>query len=315
MIVAITGGTGTVGKRLVGRHIEAGDVVRVLSRQGQPGLPPGVELHRGDLASEPAVLARFADGADVLYHCAAEIRDPERMMEVNAGGTGRLVTAAQGRVGRWVQLGSVAVYGAPEAGVITEDTPLAPIDVYGRSKAEADRLVLGTAERGAFAARILRLAKVFGAGTESANNEILFRLFALIDRGLFFFIGPPGALTHYVHMENVVDALVRCGRSAGPESRVYNLSDDSPIERFVAEIAGALGKSAPVLRLPERPVRWAARMCGLIPGSPLDDKRVAALVNRASFPITRARDELGYTHRVPVAAGVRELVSAWQARR
>jgi len=315
MIVAITGATGTLGRRLVNQHLEAGDLVRTLSRQSQPGLPPAVEVHRGDLASDSATLSRFADGADVLYHCAAEIRDPQRMMEVNVTGTGRLVSAARAKVRCWVQLGSIAVYGTPERGVITEETPPHPVDLYGRSKAEADQIVLGAAQQGGFAARVLRPAKVFGASIDSENNDILFRLFALIDRGLFFFIGEPGALTHYVHVDNVVAALIRCGRGNASGARVYNLSDDCPLERFVAEIAGALGKPRPTLRVPERPARWLARALGPIPGFPLNEKRLSALVNRASFPIARARDDLGYTHCVPVEAGIRALAQVWQASR
>src|SRR4029078_3772274 len=137
----------------------------------------------------------------------------------------------------------------------------------------------------------------------------------LIDRGLFFFIGEPGALTHYVHEDNVVAALIRCGRGNTSGASVYNLSDDCPLERFVAEIAGALGKPRPTLRVPERPARWLARALGPIPGLPLNEKRLSALVNRASFPIARARDDLGYTHCVPVEAGIRALAQVWQGSR
>ena len=33
-------------------------------------------------------------------------------------------------------------------------------------------------------------------------------LFKLVDRGLFFYIGEPGATAHYVHVDNLVDALL-----------------------------------------------------------------------------------------------------------
>src|SRR5436853_6570123 len=140
MIIAITGGTGAVGRRLVDRFVAAGDTVRALTRQDDPGFAPAVEVHRGDLASETGALARFADGADVLYHCAAEIYDPGRMMEVNAGGTGRLIAAARGRVRRWVQLGSIGTYGAPERGVIDGAPPPRPVDHDGRSQTATQRL-------------------------------------------------------------------------------------------------------------------------------------------------------------------------------
>ncbi|MGZ8212120.1 MAG: NAD-dependent epimerase/dehydratase family protein [Burkholderiales bacterium] len=312
MIVAITGATGSVGRKLVERHLAAGDRVRALSRQAQPRLPAAVEVHRGDFSSGPDTLTPFAADVDVLYHCAAEIYDPGRMIEVNANGTRNLVSAAQNRIGRWVQLGSIAVYGAPERGIIREDSALQPIDVYGRSKAEGDRHVLEAAANGAFDCCIVRPAKVFGAGIDSGNNQVLFRLFSLIDRGLFFFVGSPGALTHYVHVDNLVDALALCGREPIKGSGVFNLSDDRTLEQFVGVIAAALGKDMPTLRLPERPVRWLSRMLGRVPGFPLDEKRASALVNRAAFPSAKIEQELGYLHRVGMEAALRELVAVWR---
>ena len=314
MLVAITGASGTVGRRLVERHAAAGDRVRVLSRSDRADAIPAAEIHRGDLTSGGETLARFADGADVLYHCAAEIHEPSRMMAVNAGGTRNLVAAARGRIAHWVQLGSIATYGAPQSGTIDEDTPPAPIDAYGHSKTAADEAALAAAREGAFSCCVLRPSKVFGAGTASGNNEILFRLFKLVDRGVFFYIGEPGAMAHYVHVDNLVDALLRCGR-AKSVTRVFNLSDERTLEHFIGVVAAALGRKAPTWRLPERPVRIVARVLGGVPGWPLDERRVDALVNRASFPATRIERELGYAPVVTLEDGLRELVAHWRRER
>jgi nucleoside-diphosphate-sugar epimerase len=61
-------------------------------------------------------------------------------------------------------------------------------------------------------------------------------------------------------------------------------------------------------------VRALARVLGRIPGFPLDERRVAALVNRAEFPVERIRRELGYTPRVPLERGLRELADVWRRR-
>ena len=312
MIVAITGATGSVGSKLVARHLSRGDTVRALTRRDDHALAAPVEVHRGDLADRD-VLDRLVDGTDVLYHCAAEIQEPGRMLAVNVGGTRNLVAAAHGRVTRWVQLSSIGVYGAPRAGVVDEAAPIQPVDVYGRSKAEADALVLGAANDGAFACALVRPTKVYGAGIASGNNEILYRLFSLVRRRLFFFIGRPGALAHYVHVDNLVDALERCARAEFTGSRVYNLSDDRTIEAFVQVIADALDAPVPTLRLPQAPLEWLARIFGRIPGFPLDERRLAALVNRAAIPSERIRRELGYACPVPVEQGLRELAVAWRS--
>ena len=314
MIIAISGASGMVGARLVQRHLERGDIVRVLARRAIATLPASVRIFMVDLASGADVPDGFTDGADILYHCAAEVRDPARMAAMNVGGTRKLIAAARNRIGRWVQLGSIAVYGVPASGTITEESPLCPADVYGRSKAEADHLVIKAAEQDAFSCAVLRPAKIFGAGARGESNEILQRLISFVDKGLFFFIGKPGALTHYVHVDCVVDALVRCGSAAAARSAVYNLSDDCAIEDFIAVIADALGKPAPRLRLSETLARTLAAICGWVPGFPLTAQRVAALVNRAAFPCGRIARELDYSHPVRVQQGLRELVESWKRR-
>lgn len=306
MIVAITGGTGFIGRRLVARHVAEGDAVRVLSRRGRGGqaFDGPVALHPGDLAAGTGDLRAFVEGADVLYHCAGEIRDPARMRALHVGGTRRLAAAAAGRIGRWVQLGSVGAYGARRDGLVTEDAPLSPEGTYERTKAESDRAVIETSAGGAFGLAILRPSIVFGPGMP---NRSLAGMIAMIDRGLFFFIGRPGASANYVHVDGVIEALARCGRMAAAAGRTYNLSEHRTIEEFAGAIADALGRRRPAARFPEGPVRAAARILGAIPGFPLTESRVNALVTRAVYPDARIRSELGYAHPVAIEDGLRQL--------
>jgi nucleoside-diphosphate-sugar epimerase len=154
MNVAITGGTGFIGRGLVLRHIAAGDTVRVLSRQSrdQIGFPDVVKVHSGDLVSagNSASLSRFVEGADVIYHCAGEITNASRMRLLHVGGTRKLAEAANGNIGHWVQLSSVGAYGPYRRGVVTEETHPRPTGVYEISKTESDQLVQQAAEHGAF---------------------------------------------------------------------------------------------------------------------------------------------------------------------
>jgi nucleoside-diphosphate-sugar epimerase len=135
----------------------------------------------------------------------------------------------------------------------------------------------------------------------------------MIDRGVFFFIGPKGASANYIFLDNVIEALVRCGQMVAAKGRVYNLSDQRAIEEFVALIAAALGKSSPRLRVPERLARLAARTLGKLPGFPLTESRVDALTTRVVYPTTRMERELGYTHAVSMEHAVSLFVERWRA--
>ena len=180
MIVAITGGTGFIGRELVLRHLAQGDVVRGLSRR--TAVRDGVQWHHGDLSS--ADLNSFVDGADVLYHCAGEIRDKSLMKVVHVDGTRRLIDAASGRIGRWVQLSSVGAYGKQRLGVVTEITAPCPVGTYEVTKVESDDLVSSAALGGAFEQSILRPSNVYGP---EMSNQSLFGLFNMVNRGRYFF--------------------------------------------------------------------------------------------------------------------------------
>ena len=152
MVVGITGASGFVGSALMRRHIDAGDVVRCLSRRSKTISQAGVQVIEGDLERPDNALAQFSDGLDVLYHCADEVRDVRRMQAVNVEGVRALLRAAAGRIGRWVQLSSVGVYGSRRSGLISEDTPVAPRGIYEQTKADAEALVMEPGRLGDIAA-------------------------------------------------------------------------------------------------------------------------------------------------------------------
>lgn len=312
MIVAVTGGTGFIGRKLVMRHLELGDEVRVLSRRSLEisGLPGSVKWYSGDL-SDNCDLHSFVDKADVLYHCAGEIRDTARMEAVHVSGTDRLIKASAGRIGRWVQLSSVGAYGLLRRhGTVNEDTRLEPEGIYEVTKVQSDRLVDDAAQLGAFEHVILRPSIVYG---NEMTNRSLFSLIALINRGWFFFIGKPGASANYIHVDNVAEALYLCGTAAQANGQIYNLSDYRTLENFVAIISQALGRELPRLRIQEAPIRMLVRVLGWIPGIPLTESRINALTNFTVYDNSKIELGLGYRHVISMEDGLAQLVAHWQS--
>src|SRR3989344_6020117 len=311
MRVAITGGTGFIGHRLAMFHLERGDRVRLLSRRQATGFEGRADVFRADLADPNADLRSFVEGSDILYHCAGHLTEESHMHAVHVEGTRRLVKAATGRIGRWVQLSSVGAYGLRYDGVVREDTPEAPQGVYETTKAQGDVLVAAAAAEGAFEHASLRPSIIYGP---EMTNRSLFQLIGMIARGLFFFIGPPGAIVNYVHVQGVVAALIACGTRAEARGRTYILSDDRSLEEAVRAIATALGRPAPRLRLPSGPVLLFAQLAGRIPGFPLSESRVRALTKRVKYGGSRIEKEVGYHHPVTLEQGLRELVECWRGQ-
>ena len=308
MRVAITGASGYVGGLLAEKHAERGDEVRGLVRGAVPERA-GVRYFQGDLAQARTIPRKFFEGADVLYHCAAELESTALMDAVNVGGTRALLSIAGGSVGRWVQLSTAGVYGDQRSGTITEDAPIRPATAYAKTKSGADRLVQ---ENGAIRFTILRPVAVIGP---RMVNRSIYAWLDAIDRGLFFFIGAPGALVNYVHEKNVVNALMRCASRPEAHNRIYNLSQDCAIERFVGLLAASIGRPTPRRRLPQALARATATAGSLVPRFPLSAARVDALTRRVEYPTRRIEAELDYGHAASIDDAVRDMAAVWKTER
>jgi len=311
MKIAITGATGFIGKCLVQQHCDAGDEVNILTRRDAKNLDlnENIKVFNGDLSIQSSTLSAFVSGADILYHCAAEIRIESKMEEINVIGTENLIRAAQGNVKHWVQLSSVGVYGPVYDGIVTEKNALNPNNMYERTKLISDEKVLSAAADGKFTLTILRPSNVFGPDMRNAS---LFALIKAVDKGLFFFIGPEGASANYIAVENVVNALILCGTNNAAKGKIYNVSDWITIEDFIKIIADGLGKPYPKFRFPLLLMKLAGKLGDKISKMPLTSGRVNALSNRSIYSNDLITNDIGYKNMAPVSTAIKSLVKRYQ---
>jgi len=298
--VAITGGTGFIGRVLADAHLQRGDRVRVLTRR--PGAhPEGTVAFEGDLAAN--VPKAFTDGADIVYHLAAELEDRSRMRAVNVLGTAMLLDTAMGRCGRWVQLSSVGVYGPPEGGSnITESTKPRPASPYERSKLDCDLAVEHACTLSGCAWGILRPSNVVGA---AMKNQSAFNLVRSVLSGRFVYVGSRNSIATYVHVEDVVRALI--AMSSALSGSIINLSSDCTWVELVEGVCMRACRKPPSVRLPEWLARGTAVTLGRLPGFPLTPSRVNALVRRGGYPSVAELQLEGFRFIRPMPAGFDEI--------
>jgi nucleoside-diphosphate-sugar epimerase len=82
--VCVTGATGMIGGQIVKSLLCRGYSVRVLTRSEY--YHPRVKIFRGGL-EDIATVDRFIEGADSIFHCAAELLDKSKMWQTNVEGT------------------------------------------------------------------------------------------------------------------------------------------------------------------------------------------------------------------------------------
>jgi nucleoside-diphosphate-sugar epimerase len=249
----VTGGTGFLGNLIARRLLDRGESVRVLDVVDDPSRPPAIEFVRCDILDRAGV-ARAVRGVDVVHHNAALVpltKSGSRFRDVNVEGS-RIAAeeAAKAGVKAFVHMSSSAVYGVPAACPITDATPLAPVEIYGRCKLDGENAVRAACAAAGLPLVVIRPRTILGTG----RLGIFQILFDWIREGRdVYVIGPGTGLFQFVHADDLIDAYMIALESGRPGT--YNVGTDrfgtlrEALERLIAHA----GTRSRVRSLPERP--------------------------------------------------------------
>lgn len=247
MKLAVTGGTGFVGQRLLERALSAGHEVRALTRRPQEKRD-GIEWIEGSLET-PGPLAQIASGADAVIHVAGVINAPDAsgFDKGNVEGTVNMLAAARGAgVSRFVHVSSLA---AREPS----------LSLYGASKARSETKVK-TAEIDAVT---VRPPAVYGPG----DRETL-ELFKMARRGIVML--PPQGKLSLIHVDDLADLFLALASGAGDRGAIYepddNRNDGWTHVEFAKALGRAVGRNNVTLSVPGAVMGAAARLDRLVRG-------------------------------------------------
>jgi nucleoside-diphosphate-sugar epimerase/trans-aconitate methyltransferase len=325
MKVLITGGTGFIGSRLGLRCLRLGWHVRVLGQENT-----AAEAENGRLlAREGAevILASVTDrrqvvqavqGVDTVFHLAAAQHEAgvadERFREVNVAGTDhvRAASLAAG-VRRLVHGSTIGVYGSARHGVLDEESPPCPDNIYGVTKLDAERLVLASADR--LPTVVVRISETYGPG-----DRRLLKLFRAIRGRVFVPVGDGGNIHHPIYIEDLVDGLLLAASAESAPGQVILLAGPETLTtRDMTEVvARQLGATLRRIQVPVGPtlrvaalVEATSRRMGVRP--PLHRRRLDFFTKSFAFSTQRSKDILGFVPRVGFARGVAETLEWYRA--
>jgi nucleoside-diphosphate-sugar epimerase len=233
--VLVTGGAGYIGSVLCEHLLDAGHRVTVLDNltYGQTPLfhlcsDPRFDFVRGDCREEEAMKSALAR-ADVVLPLAAIVgapacdRAPTEARSVNVDAV-RLLNRLRSPSQRVIFPVTNSGYGTKSGEVhCTEETPLDPITLYGRTKVEAEAELLASAN-----AITLRLATVFGMSPRMRLDLLVnhFVWAAVTDGYIVLF--EKEFKRNYVHIRDVADCFLHCiEHGDAMAGKPYNVGLDS----------------------------------------------------------------------------------------
>jgi nucleoside-diphosphate-sugar epimerase len=220
MRILLTGAFGNVGRSAIAALRAEGDSITVLeapteaNRQLAALIARDCRVLYGDIRDEARVREAI-EGQEAVIHLAALIppaadAKPELTREINIGGTAKLIAAAkaQAKPPRIVFASSIAAYGDRLASPwISTTDPLSPNedDVYGQTKAEAERLL----HESGLPFSILRLSYIIWA-KKLKKDPLMFHM-------------PPGTPIEACHTEDTGRAFAAAARLPAAENRTFDI--------------------------------------------------------------------------------------------
>lgn len=296
MKVFVTGGTGFVGRFLVGALVDQGHQVKVLVRKKEDVAlikKMGAQPILGDLTS---IRPKHGQRIDVVYHLAA-IRSAwghpwKDYYQTNVSGTVNLLEAFS-KVKHFVFISSVKA--------------AHPQTFYGKSKFQAEREALKFSKKEKLPLTIIRPAIVYGPRDDPSG--MMPKLLRLIKNRRFLMVGGGENRLHLVYIDDLVQALLLVNKKRG-KGRIYTIAGEKSIKlnRLVSLIAQEFKVRIIPIKIPLSLANLAGMVLEkLFQEEPIVTRnKVKTITEDIVYPITKAKKKLGYSPQVDYPEGIKK---------
>lgn len=228
MKVLVTGATGFIGSHVADKLLAKGYYVRCIARKTSnlrwlDG--KNFEIVEASL-DNPESLIKAVEGVDYVYHVAGLTfaRNYEEFLKGNRDATANLISVVEKHapnIKRFLFVSSQTVAGPAKSlyEPVDETTPRNPITSYGRSKKEAEDVVLSYKDKIPFT--ILRAPAVYGP-----RDTAIYDIFRTVKMGLGTMVGFRDKYISLIHSEDLSRGIIEAAESEKTKDEIYFVSSE-----------------------------------------------------------------------------------------
>ena len=269
--VLVTGANGFVGREvcraLLGGSLRVRGAVR---RKGAIG-----DLQKGviPVVIEPESTNDWDDAvrqADAVVHLIGMTHESamgnagklDRFRDVNVGITGRVLAACGKSQSRFIYVSSVKAVGdgSPADSALVESDVYKPDDEYGRTKKEAEELIVAESRATALEYTIFRPPLVYGPRVDGNFLKLL----KLIDRGVPLPFASVANQRSIIDVRNLSSAIVHSLFDKRAVGQTFHVADSQPISTpaLIRALAQLMEKPARLFSVPEGVLTLGGSLAG-----------------------------------------------------
>lgn len=321
MKIAVTGGTGCLGRPLVEKLIADSAHLKLLILPNDYSIDylyKKVEIITGDLNSHEAIDLLCRD-CDFVLHLAGKVhsvpeteKEEQEFYQVNVEGTRNLLeTAKKNGVKRVVFYSTVGVYGKDAGFHGDELSPCRPNTVYAKSKYLAEQLILSSYDNGGPEGVVLRFPVVYGP----MDRGNVAKLISAIYHKYFFYFGDGNCLRSMIASKNAAEVAIKATYEPQAANDVFCVTDgqDYTMNELVDCICRALDIRWRPFHVPVLLADLAGRFGDVLRKwahvpFPIDSDRVRKLSRPLTFSCEKSKRVLGYAPVETLEEGIRREV-------
>lgn len=307
--VLITGGAGFFGSLLKNVLCKRGYLCVSIDLEKEEHPPANCTCIQGDIRNKETMSLLFQRYRfDAVFHCAAmlahAVKNENMLWTSNVDGTEVVSECASTYgVSKVVFLSSNCLWGKNVGRPIREDDVPHPVEIYGRSKWEAEKILLS---QRAFKSVIFRCPTIIDGG----RLGLLSILFEFIDDGRkVWVVGGGHNRYQFIYAQDLIDACIRAIDYS--EREIFNIGSDH-VQSFREVYQYIISKAGTKARLVTFP-RWLAiplmQLAYLLRLSPLGPYQYKMIAEDFEFDTSKIKEKLGWQ---PTLSNAEMMMKAYE---